>query len=161
MPAFILTLLAAAAGFVIWSSGQLPERVASHFGVSGQADAFVARSQFITLMVIITTAVPGFVWALQRFVARKKKTNIPHREYWFSKERYAATLRYLDLHAAWFTVGCVVFLCVVHWLVVQANVEPHGAMRLNTPVFLIALGLFFAFTIGWVAALFVRFRRRA
>ena len=110
-------------------------------------------------MLAAVAGVPFLVWALQIRAARNKRSNIPNRDHWFSTRHYTSTVRYLEMHAGWFTIVMVAFMATVHWLVVQANTLPAGPPRLNNPAFVTALILFFAFVIAWVVVLHVRFRK--
>lgn len=159
MPRLVYVLAVLAAVFVLWSSSYLPLQVASHFGVSGQADAYTSRFAFAAIMLAVVSVLPLLVWRFQCGIARARKTNIPNRDYWFADNRYVETVRYLELHAAWFCVVFTLFMLTVHWLVVAANNDAQNS-QLNTPVFLTALGLFAAFAIGWTATFYLRFRKQ-
>jgi len=160
MPMLVGTVLFAAALFVWWTGSLLPEQVASHFGLSGRADSYMSRTGFIALMMTLVVVVPGVTWWAQRIAARRGKANIPNREIWFSAPHAESTARFLEAHAAWFTIALVVFMSTVHWLAVQANVAPGSGARLDNAVFLTLLGVFMAFVIGWSVWPMVRFRKR-
>ena len=159
MKLFVALVLAASAAFVLWSSGELPARVASHFGVSGRADAFMSRTTFTLVMLLAVTGVPCLVWLLQVWAARTKRSNIRNREHWFSAQHYPSTVQFLENHAAWFTVALVAFMSAVHWLVVEANTGRDGPPALNTTVFVAILVFFFLFVAFWVWAQHARFRK--
>ena len=160
MSRVVAVVLLASAAFVFWTSGQLPEQVASHFGVSGRADAFLPRAAFTSIMLLAVVGVPFLVWALQVRAARSKRSNIPNREHWFSAQHDARTVRFLERHAGWFTIVMVAFMTAVHWLVVQANTTSAGPAQLNNTGFITALVTFFAFVVSWIVVLHLRFRKK-
>jgi uncharacterized membrane protein len=152
-------LLVGAALFIVLTAQALPGVVASHFGASGRADAYMTRGAYRLLMLLIAVAVPLGIVLLQALVRRRRSAfNLPHREYWLSPERRDATLTFLDLHTMAFAALLVVFLGFVHWLVVRANAAQPP--RLESGAFVTALVLFLAATAVWVAVLYLRFRRR-
>src|SRR5258708_2501726 len=55
-------------GFQYWSVwDQLPSRMATHFGVSGQPNGWMSReTSLIFAMVVTTLVLVGFTWALTR-----------------------------------------------------------------------------------------------
>ena len=52
----------------------------------------------------------------------------------------------------------IVFICYVHWLVVQANAAMP--QRLDEEQFMVGLGIFALFIIGWIGSFYMRFRRQ-
>jgi hypothetical protein len=55
-------LLAACALLTVTGSAGLPENVAIHFNVKNDADAWVARDQYI-LMLLCLVGLPRFFWS--------------------------------------------------------------------------------------------------
>jgi hypothetical protein len=158
LAAVFVALLAGAAAFVWGTSGKLPDRVATHFGPDGRADAFMTRDahRVFTLgfIVGIPLLVVTMVGVLPRWTSRF--TNIPHRRHWFAPERRDDTLVFLTEHAL--RVGCllVALQVGVHWLVLQANTD--APPRLALVPFLVLLGGFVAGIVWWIASLRARFR---
>lgn len=64
--------------FILVLGLQLPERVAAHFNVAGQADGFMPRSAFVALMVLLAGALPVLGWWLPVRQARQGTARIPH-----------------------------------------------------------------------------------
>ena len=84
------------------------------------------------------------------------RINIPHREYWLAPERRADTVGKLQRHMNFFGVLLAVFLCYVHWQVVQANtrsppVLDNGRFSTGLATFMVAL-------VVWIVVLRRNFR---
>lgn len=118
-PVFVL----AAAGFV-WFSGQaMPAVVASHFGSSGRADAFMPREGYVRFMTALVLLLPALVVYLPNWLLARIgfAVNLPNKQYWMAPERREETLAYLrdnTFRLGYLLVGLLVY---VHWLVVRAN----------------------------------------
>jgi hypothetical protein len=133
----------------------LPDRVASHFGWSGGANAFAARGTYLAVVVAAGVLAPALLAVSVRLFPGA--LNVPHRDHWLAPERREATLAYLTAHAAWLAALLSTFVLAVHLLVVAANrrVPP----QLDSRALLVVLGIFLVAMLGWVAALVHRFRR--
>ena len=153
-----LLMLAGAALFVVRTGGTLPDVVATHFGPSGAAIGFMPRTLYVRFMLIFVVLLPLALTFLVSRVLRLPSTriNIPHREYWLAPERRADTVGLLQRHMRFFGVLLAVFLCYVHWQVVQAN-------RLSPPAldntrFAYGLAFFMVAFISWIVVLRRNFR---
>ena len=148
-----VALLFAGAAFVVSTTAALPERVASHFGTGGHADGYMTRDGYRWFMLFFTAGFPPLIVlaiaGLPRLIPQY--TNIPNREYWLAPERRAQAFDFLTTHALWFGILLVLFMCAVHWLVVQANAQ-HPPRLANGP-FLMSLGLFLAALAVWIVTL--------
>ena len=156
--AFLLVLVIAG-GFVWLTSGDLPPVVASHFGPGGTANGFVGKGTYISLMLAVVVAVPAliaFTGQLVRILP-PQLVNLPNKQYWLAPQRRAATLKSLSSMGLPFAFALVVFLCFVHWLVVQANAVQPASLP-EAPLF-VGLGVFGLVTVLWLFVLFRRFGR--
>jgi uncharacterized protein DUF1648 len=144
----------------VWGSGQLlPPRVASHFGVAGQANRFMSDAGYLWFMSVLVVAMALLVVALPNrlFAVGGNWINLPHREYWLGPERRAATIEYLQVWSVRFGYLLVAFLGYIHWLVVRANqVQPP---TLHSAWFIGGLAVFVASTWASAGALLWRFSR--
>ena len=151
--------LVACAGLFVWLSGlSMPLFVASHFGISGAADAFMPRVSYMRFMLGIVVLLPLALVYLPNLALRLPgaRINLPHRDYWLAAERRAETIEYLQRHSVRFGCTLLAFLCYVHWLVVRANAAtPPG---LAAAWFVGGLVAFLAVMLVWTIALFMRFR---
>ena len=154
-----LLLVAGAAGFVWMTSDSLPAVVASHFGASGTAGAFMPREAYVRFMLVFVVGLPLFIVGLTSLTlgSPRARINVPHRDYWLAPERREETISFLRLHMVRFGAMLVVFLCFVHWLVVRAN--ESQPVRLENRWFIGGLVVFVVFALAWAKALFSRFRR--
>jgi len=117
--------LAAGAAFVWWTSGDLPEVVASHFGAAGAANGFMPRGSFVASMLAMVVLVPAFLHSLGWLSARipARFVNLPNRHHWLAPERRDATLKSLGRFGSWLGYATLALLCALDWLVVRANAQ--------------------------------------
>jgi uncharacterized membrane protein len=161
----LVALLAAVAlaAFQLWHAvPQLPETVATHFGLRGEADGWSSRESFVLFAAILVLAFAGLPVAINWMVARLPPSliNIPHREYWLSEERRGTTLRQLRGSMEWFGVISVAFAIAINHATIRANLEAlrdGGPARLGG-TFGWALGLYLVATGVWVVWLLRQFR---
>ena len=153
-----IALLFTGAGFVLSTTTSLPDRVTSHFGAEGHANGYMTREGYRWFMLFFTVGFPLLIVlaivGLPRLMPQY--TNIPNREYWLAPERRAQAFDFLTTHALWF--GCLIeiFICSIHWHVIQANMQ-HPPQLANGPFFL-ALGAFLLAITGWTLILMRQFR---
>lgn len=135
-------VLAIGAASVWWSSGLLPELVASHFGAGGAANGFMPRGQYMGFMLALVLAVPSLIFFAGRLASsvQVRFINLPNKQYWLAPERRAATLMSLGRRGVWAAYGTLATLCAGHWCIVRANVE-HPP-RLEQGPFIGILSLF-------------------
>ena len=161
-PAFVLALLYGCfIACLIFSVPQLPERVATHFDGSGQANGWMSRSTHLRFMAWFGVGFPLLVVVLC-FLVRYLPVhliNIPRRDYWLAAERRGETCAYLLRQSLWFACLELLFLLGIHFLIVQANRRPEA--QLSTPLILGLGGAFVAGTLIWSVNLIRHFRRAA
>lgn len=155
----VAAILALVAIFVVVTGEELPPTVASHFGAGGRANGFMGRDAYVAFMAAMAVGIPLLV-ALGGSLARwlpSRLVNLPDRDHWLAPERRAETLAAVELRMTVFACALAVFLAWVHWLVVEANAARPP--RLDEESFIAALVVFVAFSLGWSAAFYLRFRR--
>ena len=127
--------------------------------LGGGADGYMGKGLYTLLMLGLVVVVPAFIAASSLVVRRlpPQLVNLPNKRYWLAPERRDASLQALGSLNSRFALALAVFLCFVHWLVVQA----HSAQppRLNEAWFLSGLALFGVATLLWLVSLFRRFGR--
>jgi hypothetical protein len=155
----MIALLVGAAAFVLVTGSNLPPLVASHFGIGGAVDGFMSRGAYLGFMLIGVVAIPLLIVVPQRLVRTisPRLINVPNRDYWLAPERIESTLDYLRDHAVWFAALLVVFICFVHWEVVQANMR--RPVRLLAEPFFAGVVVYVASVLIWIGAMVVHFRR--
>ena len=156
----LLAVVALGAAFFFATSSMLPSVVASHFVADGVADGFMSKSAYVPFMAIMALALPLLLGLLLGVLGQRippSLINIPNRGYWLAPQRVDATRQYIARQAGFFAGLLVVFMCFVHWQVVQANLlQPP---RLAERPFIFGLVLFMLITGAWIAAFLVHFRR--
>jgi len=148
----------AAAFFVVMTSRVLPPKVASHFGRDGTANGYMWRHTYVYFMLAFVVLLPLFFSFVASAVARVPVTmiNIPNRDYWLAPERRGLVVDSLRRQMQIFSAMLVVFLCFVHWEVVQANRSMPAT--LDNRRFMLGMGLFMAALIVWIVSLRRQFR---
>ncbi|WPL13088.1 DUF1648 domain-containing protein [Thiorhodovibrio litoralis] len=145
---FLANLILAVISFAL-----LPERVAIHFSLGGLADGWASRAASTALMLGVDTLLFLLFWFSPTLLRHTpmRWVNLPHRAYWLSPERREATVVRLS-HRLWgFGTALFVFLLVVGLLTLQANLS--NPVRLDESLFLIALGVFLVYVLGWTLRL--------
>jgi uncharacterized membrane protein len=157
VPILVLVALTAAyALFVAGGAAQLPERVAVHFGINGQADGWADRHQ-ATMFFELLTVVPAIfvVLALAMGIMPAGAFNLPHRDYWLAPERRAQTVALISRQLIWMGCLMVLFLTGVFWLTIQAN--RLASPQLPMAGFLALLAAFLTATAVWTILFLRRF----
>jgi uncharacterized membrane protein len=160
-PSLVLfsALLVASAFHVFSTIGELPERVAIHFGTNGAADDWTNRESYRFLILSLLTLLPLLLVWLMAGLPRltNGKGQIPNCEYWFAQERRQDTERFLIAHACW--LGCLTVAVVygTHISIARANaISPPvlASNRFTTMVVVYLCGL-----VWWTTTYLRHFRR--
>lgn len=146
--------------YSIWLGSGLPPVVASHFGVTGEANGYMTRDQFVGLMLFTLVGVPPLMlWGMSRAIRNRATLRIPDAAYWLAASRRPATERWLRRHFALFCAGLPLFLGWMFWLVARANRGAPAHPVIDNGWMLGSVGIFLAITAVWVAVLNRHFRR--
>lgn len=139
----------------VWD--KLPERMASHYGPSGQPDGFMPRDDFFIfyagvfgVVVVLFTSMPVVLSRIPR-----ELVNIPHRAYWTTDERWPEAMERMGRWMAWFGTAMAALAAAVLHLVLRANL---AWAPLDNTSMIVVLGSFFAFTGIWLVSLHRAFR---
>jgi uncharacterized membrane protein len=143
-----LLLLPALAGVhMAYYYSALPERMASHFGPSGQADGWMSKASFaifyLVLVGVFSLMFSGMGWLLR--VTPNDMINLPNREYWLAPERREQTIARVSRQMAVFGIATVAFLMAVMQSCFLANL---GNNQLGPLFFVYFIG-FMLFTTIW------------
>lgn len=141
--AAVVLLWCVFAAYVWFTTEQLPERVATHFGSNGAANGWMTRGQHVGFTLVAGLMVPAFVIGLFAIIRRfgDRGLNIPNKEYWLAPERRERTFDFVQNQGFWLAVMLIGFFAAVHRSIVGANA--------NVPARLMAED------IGWISAIFV------
>jgi ABC-type Fe3+ transport system permease subunit len=161
-PAVVLGLLYLCfLGYLAMASGQLPDRVATHFDGSGQPNGWMSRSSHLWFTLVLGLAFP-LIGAVLLFCTRflpDNLINIPRRDYWLSAERRDDTFAYLFRQSLWFACIGVCFVTAIQFLIVRANLHAPG--QLSTPLLFAVTGGFLLALAMWAISTILHFRRVA
>jgi len=152
--ALILTM-----GLAIYFAPQLPNRVASHFGMDGKPNGFMSKNAFLIFMVGLQFALPAFLMGIGFLIGKlpSSMVNIPHREYWLDAERKMETLSWLRGMLNWITACTTIFMALIFYLVIQAN--RLAEVQLPTLSFTLLMVAYLVGLLGLVVRITIHFRR--
>lgn len=146
-------------GSVFFSPPLLPERVASHFGGSGEPNGWTTRGSYLWSVTLIGFGIPALVIGVCfgiRYLP-PSMLNVPHANFWRSARQYPEACRIL---LDWsFFLGAANFLwaTLFHVLMVRANRLDPPALAPG-PVFLLS-GAYLLITVLLVLMLVLQFAR--
>lgn len=156
---FVALLIVALVALPVSGVLMLPDPVASSFGTDGAPEGFMPRAGYLLLMTMLATLLPpllvgGVGWQIRHAPGSLK---MPNRAHWLAPERRAASAAWIGTHMMRFGSGLIVFMAFTQGLVLRANLRqpPH----LELVPMLVGVGLFIAFTLLWVRALYARFAK--
>ena len=155
----LLLLVLILIGHAIYYYPLLPETIASHFNINGEADSFSAKTAFFILEAVLFTFVLGIMLFSTKLVGSLPTAmiNLPNKDYWLAPERRAATLEVLSRQFEWLGVALVALFIAVNQLVFQANLTKENLSSTN---FLTVLGIFLLFVVIWTMRMIRQFSRR-
>jgi uncharacterized membrane protein len=120
----VLLLLAAVAAIQMTHYYPLlPERLAVHFGASGEANGWSSKGEFMVLFGAMEAFFVLFGLAFAVMLDRIPLTliNIPHKEYWFSPERQEESRAFLRDQILWIEAATLGFLVALAQLIFKEN----------------------------------------
>jgi uncharacterized membrane protein len=159
-----IVLAALCLGFLVYlvcSASLLPERVAIHFGASGQPNDWMSRSTHLLFMGALSVGLP-LVFAVLALVIRlvpARFITLPHREYWLSPERQSQTCTYISHQLLWLACLEVVFFAGIQFLTVEAN--RMAPVQLPMERFLPIVGGFLVAVALWIIVFIHHFAKAA
>ena len=153
----VVTLgIALAVSLRVWSLwSQLPDTMASHFGLSGRADSYMSKEGFFLVLGLVGGGALAAIFASPALMRRLPPSliNIPNRKYWLADDerREIAIERMADLLGG-MGVATAALLAAVIELVMQANLH---RTNLDNRTFVIVMVAY----MGFAAYVFVQRRR--
>lgn len=132
---------------IVYYYPNLPEKVASHFDVFGEADGWMSKSSFLVFQLILLAFIALFSFALPVLL---KKTpisliNLPNKEYWLAPERKERTFSILSRRFEWFGIALCALMISINQLVIQANLTDQNF----SPASWYIVGAFLLFVVIW------------
>jgi hypothetical protein len=152
------TLLVGSIAFIVGTFEQLPPRVASHFGLAGESNAWMRRENYLMFMLGFGTLLPLFIVGCLAWLPRVTSRNIkvPNRDYWLAPGRRDETLATLASFGGWLGCLLVALVAALHYAILEANTSVPPQMP--GPLLWSVLGVFIAATLAWQALFSLRFR---
>lgn len=157
----ILALLWIAFAAYVWlTAAQLPERVATHFGMAGEPNGWMTRAGHVQFTLLFGLGVPAFVLGIFAIIGRcgDRWLNIPNKEYWLAPERRQATFDFIARQGFWFAGLFIAFLAGIHHSILAANSRSPVALPASDVGWI--AGPYLVATLVWVAIFIGRFARR-
>ena len=153
-----VTLLIAGVAFIAGTLGQLPPRVASHFGAAGQTNAWMSRDGYALFILGFGTLFPMFIVASLAWLPHvmSRGVKLPNRDYWLAPNPRGETLAALEAFGGWLGCLLVLFIAALHYTILEANTSVPP--QLPATLLWTVLGGFIAATVAWQALFYLRFR---
>ena len=146
------------AGHALYHYSLLPDRVATHFGVSGTPDAWGAKPAFFLWYFITTIILAAVLLWTPRFLSKIPTSliNLPNKDYWLAPERKNETLAYIGRGSLLFGSGTLLFLLdIIHQSFQVSLGQAAGLSHIWT-----SMAIYLIFCALWTTALFRRFGRK-
>lgn len=143
----------------VWA--ELPDTMASHFGMGGVPDAHMSKGPFFVFLAVSAGGSIAVVFASAFFIRRipSRWINIPNREYWLATdERREVALDCIVRPLAWIGLLTAALLAVAVELALQANLDQTSFAN---DVFIVLLVGYFALVIAVLAWMFRELDRLA
>ena len=159
-PMIVLLLFAAVAAIqMAHYYPLLPERLAVHFGASGEADGWSSKGEFMVLFGGMEAFFVLFGVAFATLLGRVPLAliNIPHKDYWFSPERQEESRAFLRNQILWIETATLGFLVALAQLLFRENLG--SALPRLPGNFWYVLVAFVATVLWFSVRIITRFRR--
>lgn len=139
----------------------LPDEVASHFDAAGHPNGWSSKSGFFLTILAVVLVITVLFWGLSAGIRKlpARALSLPRKDYWMAPERRDETFDFLGRQLAFFGFATGWFFVVILQLTIHANMAQDK--HLDTTFFLVFLGIYLAFTIGWVVGFLLKFLRTA
>lgn len=162
-PSTSLLLCAATAttlGVLGLVTGDLPDRVPTHFDAAGRPDGWSTRTGFALEMGGLSLGLAGMFALLGILVARLPTSlvNVPHREFWLAPERRTESMRAIAGHLHVLGAATQVLVLGIVLFCVRASHRNEPVPGPDATTWGLLAG-YVAFVILWLVSLHRRFPR--
>ncbi|OHB44366.1 MAG: hypothetical protein A2178_01915 [Planctomycetes bacterium GWC2_49_10] len=130
---------------------RLPDRMATHFGASGVADAWQSKTFFVlfeSIMLIFVMVSVVLVPAICLKYLPDELVRLPNKEYWFAAERRDATRKKIHGMMLPFAIVVLIFFICGSQLVINANLDGSGKID-NCSMYMLLVALLI-FVVLWI-----------
>jgi uncharacterized membrane protein len=136
----------------------LPEKVASHFGVSGQPDAWSTRASLVGCYLLITGICAILFLGISFGLSKLPPSliNLPNKDHWLSLERRQETFDFLFSYNLWFASATLLLLMDLFGQTFQVALGKAKAL----PHPMLSLGLYIGFAAAWSIGLYIKFKKK-
>lgn len=141
----LVAVTLAAAAFLLGSTPQLPDRVATHFDWGGNPNGWMDRAGYLAFMLVFAVALPWLVYAVGRL--HRPAHEQDHR---LAPARNDAQRDAVRTFTAWAAIATAVFIVAMHFAIVGAHAAQP--IRLDNGQLMIFVALFAAVLIGLAVA---------
>lgn len=157
----VVAVVLCGAAFVAATTGDLPLRVATHFGRGGAANGWMTRDGYLAFALAFTVLLPLVVLVVTGFTPRwfPGCFNVPHGAQWLAPPHRERTLAWMQGFAAFMGLATASFAIAVHALILAANASTPP--RLDEGLFIGVLVTFVAALLAGIVAMYARFRHVA
>jgi len=138
---------------------QLPERVATHFDLSGSANGWMSRPDHMISMVCMGFGLPTFISVIMLLmrVLPSSTLNVPHSAYWRAPDNYPRACQFMLRASFWYGAGLMLWNALLSHSITKANqlTPPKLGNDQFIPIMLFFLGI----TAIWIVYLYRWFER--
>lgn len=156
----LLTLCVIFQAYVFGAASQLPEKVATHFNLSGTANGWMTKRQHLLFTSSFGIGLPLVLVGIFAFVSLlpARLVNIPNREYWLAPERKAETCAWLQEQGVWLACVMVCWMGGLNYFTTKANTLQPPHMDIAQMGWLLFVPVIYV--IFFVVQTFRRFKKR-
>lgn len=160
MAAYYIQALTGFAGIAatLLMARHLPDRVATHFSITGEPNAWSSNLSntifFCSIFLFMNLLFASIPWLIKKLPV--SLINIPNRDYYLAPERRGETIERVGKLMAFFAIGVNIFLFSVEYLSFRANLS---AAAMSSTNLLILGGAFLIFLILWIIRFVTAFRK--
>lgn len=103
----------------------LPDEIASHFNVNGNADGWMNKNSYMLTYYLLLSAMIFLFIAINFFIkkAPDKMINIPNKKYWLDPSRKENSISTIKNFIYLMGVLTISFITLVFWEVYKANIN--------------------------------------
>ncbi len=137
----------------------MPDRMASHFDGTGQANGWAPRSGFFILYAGLIALLLLLFQVLPRQFRRfpDNLINLPNRSYWLAPERREATFAAIEQQMTVFGNATMMLIIGTMQLVFRANLD--GSRRMSAESMWVMLAVYVCISIIWTVHFMRKFRK--
>jgi uncharacterized membrane protein len=137
---------------------QLPVKVASHFGPSGQPDSWSTKSSFMMLYFgiigVLSITLLGITFCIS--VIPDSLINLPNKEYWMSKDRKQEAFDFIFHYFLWFASATLLLIIDLSHQIFKVHIGKSDSLAHP----MLSLYFYIGFVITWCIGFFIKFGKK-